>query len=619
MKKIANLFWAAALLAAGISMNVSANTGESLCHDTKDGTCIIQSVNISEKNLELGSTQNIEIGIEDSFAVTDAVLHYQNQDTGKCFSQNCEKMEEGTLSFAVFFENDAEDGTYRLEKITVESEEENFSCCFREFEAETIFYVSGELAPESQCFSPDSSEWMFEIPKKEPAGLVVGGGYLSEELIIVLDPGHDDSHAGAYQNGLKEEKINLAIALYCKEELEKYSGITVYMTRDEDGSCPYPGRTAARCNEKRVEFAKSVDADIYVSLHNNSSTSASVKGAIVYYPNTNYNREVSDTGKGLARKIQDRLVALGLYNHGISMKYSADYQYPDGSTADYYAIIRNSKLEGIPAIIVEHAFMSNASDAQMFLSSNTKLKALGVADARAIIEYYGLESGGSKPEIGENVNVPQVSMSPVITQTPIQTPAEGQIFVDVYNDWYSEYVQYVYDHGIMNGIKGTFEFRPEENVTKAQVAQVLYNMEGMPEVTDRSACSVLKDVYEDWYTDAVCWAYHNGVVTGDKETLKFSPNANVKREELALMLYRYAKYKDYNVKQTSDFEGLKNAYKISSWAMDGMKWAVGAELIGGVELKDSAGNIVGYDLLPQGTATRAQLAAILTRFCEAYD
>jgi hypothetical protein len=163
----------------------------------------------------------------------------------------------------------------------------------------------------------------------------------------------------------------------------------------------------------------------------------------------------------------------------------------------------------------------------------------------------------------------------------------------------------------MTGIKGTDRFEPNANITKAQVAQVLYNMDGKPVVWEKPVFTQLKDVYEaEWYADAVAWAYNTGVVTGDLNTKKFSPNANVTREQLALMMYRYAKYKGYDVSATSDFAGLVNAHKVADWSVDGVRWAVGAGLISGIEKNGVK------DLAPQGNASRAQMAAILQRFCE---
>ena len=195
-------------------------------------------------------------------------------------------------------------------------------------------------------------------------------------------------------------------------------------------------------------------------------------------------------------------------------------------------------------------------------------------------------------------------------ETSIEVPP---IFSDVYTDWYTDYVQYVYDEELMTGIKGTTQFQPNANITKAQVAQVLYNMQGKPSVSSKKVFTELKDVYEsEWYANAVAWAFNTGIVTGDTNTKKFNPNADVTREQLALMMFRYAKFKGYDVSATSDFAGLVNADKVADWSMDGVKWAVGAGLISGIE-KDGV-----KDLAPQGNASRAQVAAILQRFCDAY-
>ena len=102
------------------------------------------------------------------------------------------------------------------------------------------------------------------------------------QVVVVLDPGHDSKHLGAHQSGLKEEDLNLKIAQYCKTELEKYNGVKVYMTRSGSG-CPYPGTSSKDDNRKRVEYAKSVGADVYVSIHLNSSSSGAANGAEVYY------------------------------------------------------------------------------------------------------------------------------------------------------------------------------------------------------------------------------------------------------------------------------------------------------------------------------------------------
>ena len=241
-------------------------------------------------------------------------------------------------------------------------------------------------------------------------------------------------------------------------------------------------------------------------------------------------------------------------------------------------------------------------------------------------DYFGTKLTDGKTDIGAaeyDAAAPQPTETeapqPTETEAPQPTETEApapeddvtKIFDDVYTDWYTDYVQYVYDNNLMTGIKGTKHFAPNANITKAQVAQVLFNMEGQPEVENPTVFTELSDVYTaEWYADAVAWAYSTGVVTGDLNAKKFFPNADVTREQLALMMYRYAAYKEYDVTAASDYEGLVNADKVNNWAAEGMSWAVGAGLISGIE-KDGV-----KDLAPQGNASRAQVAAILQRFCE---
>lgn len=189
------------------------------------------------------------------------------------------------------------------------------------------------------------------------------------------------------------------------------------------------------------------------------------------------------------------------------------------------------------------------------------------------------------------------------------------IFSDVYeNKWYLEYIQYVFDNGLMKGNGG--RFRPLDNITKAQVAQVLYNMSGETNYNNADACTELRDVEWDvWYTKPVCWAYDHGIISGNPNSKKFYPNSEVTREQLAAMFYRYAKYKKLDTTQTTDISGFINAENVGKWSETAVKWAVEVGLISGSAIYEN-GEIIGYDLAPQGSATRAQMAAILKRFFE---
>ncbi len=201
---------------------------------------------------------------------------------------------------------------------------------------------------------------------------------------------------------------------------------------------------------------------------------------------------------------------------------------------------------------------------------------------------------------------------------PSTKPEEKDPVTDVFEDvveglWYVEAVQYVYNSGLMSGFQN--EFSPNANMSRAMVVTTLYRMEGSPAVTDYSAYLAFKDVKAgDWYADAVAWALNNDIATGDPINQKFNPNANVTREQLAAFLYRYTEFKGGSVTERGDFSDMKNADKVSSWALKEMQWAVGTELISGiVEVKGE--QIVARDLAPQGNATRAQMATILQRYC----
>lgn len=206
------------------------------------------------------------------------------------------------------------------------------------------------------------------------------------DIVVVLDAGHGGYDTGAAGNGLYEKKLTLKIAQYCKAELEKYDGVKVYMTRSDDSFVSI---------SRRISAATEVKADVLVSIHINSAPTASANGAEVFYPNSNYRPACGTQGRSLATAIQKNLVSLGLRNRGTkTLNSMSGNTYADGSAADYYGIIRGAKLAGYPGIIVEHAFISNASDAKNYLASNVALKKLGAADAKGIVACYGLKKSG---------------------------------------------------------------------------------------------------------------------------------------------------------------------------------------------------------------------------------
>ncbi len=225
----------------------------------------------------------------------------------------------------------------------------------------------------------------------------------SKDIVVVLDAGHDSAHLGCHTDSFNEETANLYIAYYCKQELEKYKGVKVYMTR-YGFECPYGlgEDNKADCLTSRVDFAKSVKANVLVSLHNDYDPDLDVtqNGSKVIVPNPNYKPAISSNGIALGQSILSQLTSTGLNINdwkfcpngtGIVTRDSATATYPDGSAKDYYALINKSKMEGFTCVIVEHAFCTNESDLTNHLSNPEQYQQLGIADATGIANYYGLK------------------------------------------------------------------------------------------------------------------------------------------------------------------------------------------------------------------------------------
>ncbi len=215
------------------------------------------------------------------------------------------------------------------------------------------------------------------------------------ELVIVLDPGHDRKHTGSEAKfgdvECHEEQLVVLIAKYMKRKLMTYDNVKVYLTHDGSSEgCPFDAADDTDCLKSRVAFAKSVKADYFISLHLNKSPGANATGLEMLYPNENYDPEIGQEGMILAEVFSRKLQELGITVNSIHSRNSDDQHYPDKSTADFYSVIRNSKLVGITGIIVEHCHMDIQEEYEDFLSDNEKLKELAIADAEAMAEYLGL-------------------------------------------------------------------------------------------------------------------------------------------------------------------------------------------------------------------------------------
>ena len=195
----------------------------------------------------------------------------------------------------------------------------------------------------------------------------------------------------------------------------------------------------------------------------------------------------------------------------------------------------------------------------------------------------------------------QVTVKATFVETEEPAPAEPFPDVDE-NDWFYDEVVYVYENGLMNGVENN-QFAPNTATNRAMLATILYRLAGQPDV---SGDLPFTDVEAGtWYTNAVLWAAQNGIVNGVTDTT-FAPGNDLTREQLVTMLYRYAEAAGYDVSAAADLSGYPDAGKVQTYAQKAMSWAVAEGIVEGMD-----GN-----LNPAGSATRAQIATILMRFCE---
>ena len=190
---------------------------------------------------------------------------------------------------------------------------------------------------------------------------------------------------------------------------------------------------------------------------------------------------------------------------------------------------------------------------------------------------------------------------------PVVSVDVTQMFTDVTKNWAYPGIQYCVTHQLMSGVGGNL-FAPKMTTTRAQIVQILYNLEGEPKV---SGTTPFTDLTQNWYKDAVLWAYQTGVVSGTSATT-FAPDLPVTREQIAVILMEYMT-RVLKLERTwtpADLSVFPDAGSVSGWAKDALADAVALGLISG------ASNGGQTYLEPQGSATREQVATILMEFCK---
>ena len=237
-----------------------------------------------------------------------------------------------------------------------------------------------------------------------------------EEITIVIDPGHggegEETHAhlGAVYHDLNEKDINLITAQAFYDELSQYGNLKVYLTRETD---------KAMTLKERVKFARSVRADYLIAVHYNASERHRFYGAEIF---TSAFGEEYARGYSLAHHILNWWVEDGAYSKGVKTRIGK-------LGTDYYGLIREGREAGIPTIILEHGYLDNDVDFEK-LSDEDAWRCMGVLDATAVADYFGVKKGVVAAEVKQELIVP----IPEERVEPDQTPPEDVVLtIDAYD------------------------------------------------------------------------------------------------------------------------------------------------------------------------------------------
>lgn len=203
---------------------------------------------------------------------------------------------------------------------------------------------------------------------EELAGEETGG----RPIVVIIDPGHGGENEGAIYGGYIEKTLTLNTALAMKEELEKYQGVEVYLTRESDTDLDL---------DERAEFAEEKNADILLSLHYNMSEYHKLYGAECYVSAFGSYYAI---GKDFSDVEMELLTDEGLYDRGVKTRLNS-------RGTDYYGIIRSGTAKKIPTVIIEHCHLDQEND-KPYIDHNTWPQKYGVIDATAVAKYFGLKS-----------------------------------------------------------------------------------------------------------------------------------------------------------------------------------------------------------------------------------
>jgi len=349
----------------------------------------VTAAEVKTQSLQSGESQIIRITLNDVRAIKRAVIHGYAMEKSARVQYEYTSVDGSALVFEIPYGQGQAD-TYQIDSLEIETEQETKVLDLSAYKAQLRYRVAGNTAGErAKVYSRMRATGRLE-------SVNAGDG----RFVVVLDPGHDlGCNDRGWVNGVWETELNWKIAVAMKKELEQYDGVEVYINREWE-ECP--GRDdegdTERCIHARIARAVALDADLVVSLHNNAagmgSLQYSARGATVF---VSQHPDYYSESAVLGNLVLDKLGELGIRDNGVkTRKFSDDGAVPDyyedeaHTEWDYYGINRYSALEGIPSLLIEHAFMDNPSDLQAFLKNDSMLASMGQKDAQAIVTYYGL-------------------------------------------------------------------------------------------------------------------------------------------------------------------------------------------------------------------------------------
>ena len=311
-----------------------------------------------------------------------------------------------------------------------------------------------------------------------------------------------------------------------------------------------------------------------------------------------------DLAATVAREVSFRVDENG--HTGLAL--NADSGYSRTVEGDVYTFTRVGSGSSTYSITVEKTAGGSVKTTPAVTTQGSSVTITVTPDEGYVLESLtAVDKNGNKLELTDKgsgkytFKMPASSVTVKAVFTKDGTPAGKLPFTDVAESaWYYDAVSYVYEKGIMTGTNDGTTFSPAMNLTRGMMARILYNLEGSPDLSGENLGYPFADVPGDaWYADGVYWARQNGIVNGYGNNT-FGPEDPITREQMALLLYNYVSYKGGDLTASADLSTFSDGDRVSDWAEQAMKWAVGEGLINGSN----------NSLNPLGTATRAEVAQL---------